>query len=356
MRNNPYLSRILLEDYNSVYDNLADNLKVLRKQVILVTGASGMIGSYIVLFLIYLNEYYSYGLSLILTTTNPDRLRAKIGIYYDSDYVDVIKSDLTDLYLNKNNINYIIHAASLASPHYYRTYPVNTLLPNIIGTYNLLKIIGNKEDFKRFLFISSLSVLGNLNTNQVVNENTESNMKFLDSNHIYGASKLSGELLLSSFIKQYGIRGNIVRLAHSFGPGLDYESDTRIFSEFVKAAVKEKPIIIHSMESSRYYTYLSDVLEGILLIITTSNSEFINNLVSKSNLVSNRQIADFLSRRYNISYSINPETEIDYVRSSRVVFPKVESINAFNIGWRPRIGWRECFERTIYYYNEKTNK
>ena len=351
-RFDPLNSSVLIEDYRSIYSSINSKLESMKTSTVMVTGSSGMIASYLALFFIYLNEFQGFEMKLILTTTNKTKLSNKLGVYLECEYLYVEETDLSDFYNKSLNLNYIFHLASLASPHYYEKYPVEVILPNIVGTYNLIKLaINNSKDFNRFVFFSSYSIYGNINSD-VINNSTETNMLFHQSNHIYGASKISGEILVSSYTKQYDLKGVIFRLAHSFGPGLDYYNDSRIFSRIIDSLINDEVLEIHSPSSTRTFTYLSDIIEGILGISLNKEVDLFYNIVNPINRVSNKEIVSYLAERYNLKYQITNFTSLDYVKSSIKVIPKTDCYNSFKSGWSPKVHWKTAFDRTIAYIRE----
>ena len=106
-----------------------DKLKGTR---VLITGASGMIASYMTLFLVYLNEYKDIHFQIGAEVRNRQKLENCLGKYIAKEYFEVLEGDIFEIADYGKTFDYIIHAASLASPQYYGTNPVETMLPNII--------------------------------------------------------------------------------------------------------------------------------------------------------------------------------------------------------------------------------
>lgn len=348
----PFDSIILKEDFEVIFDNLDKCKNLINGSKFLITGSSGMIASYFVLFIIYLIEKKKKHYKIFLMTTNTLKLKKKLGKYFSRDYIEIIDFNIDSLMNFEYEFDYILHAASLASPHYYNTNPVDVIAPNIIGTYNLLmNLVKNKIQVKCFLFLSSFSVYGNV-TDTVIDETYPTNLNHFDLRHIYGASKISGELLLHTFNTQYKIPIKIARLAHSFGPGLDYEKDSRIFSNLVSNILENKPFNIHSSTSSRTYTYLSDLTTGLMLIMLKQSKNIVFNLSNSSNNISNLELVYKLSSFYGNEVKIIVDSSSEYVKSEVIAFPDFRKENVSDIGWKPNVSVFEAFSRTVNFIKE----
>lgn len=348
---NPLLNEIILEDFSVLYDLLTERVKSFNGVNILITGASGMLGSYHALFFLFLVEYKNFNLNLILTTTNYLRLKKRLGSLIYKPYLKVIESDtVNSSSLNDYSFEYIIHAASLASPHYYSEFPVKTILPNIIGTYNLLEIIRNqKNKLRSFAFVSSLSVNGQFES-EVLDENTKSIFRHLETEHYYGASKLAGELLIKSYSQEYMIPGNFVRLGHTLGPGLDYLDDTRIFSNIISSIMNKKEIEIHNPNSRRVFTYIADVLQGIIIVLTSKEKGEPFIIVNEENDIRIGDLVTTLGKEYNLVLKCTSDVPLGYVQSSNQIIPVVDTSKIRRLGWKPSTNVLEGFHRTIKYY------
>ena len=193
MRKDIMNNYIVAEDMSQIYDSCS-GLKALNNSNVYITGATGMIGSYITAFLIWLKEEQSYDLNIYISVRNAEKAKYIFGSFCEKEYFHILNNDITAEISEVLNADYIIHAASLASPQYYGSNPVETMLPNIIGTYRLLEY-AQKADIKGMVFLSSGSVYGSFETNMVITEEDYGRMNFLSLGNVYGESKRCAEAL-----------------------------------------------------------------------------------------------------------------------------------------------------------------
>lgn len=140
----------------------------------------------------------------------------------------MISNDLNKSIEIDVDIDYIIHAASLASPQYYSRCPVDVLLPNTIGTNNLLKLAVQKKT-ESFLLFSSVDVYGSIEKDGLFDENDLGTLNTPDIHNCYSESKRMAEMMRKAYQVQYDVPVKIARIAHTYAPTMDIENDPRVF-------------------------------------------------------------------------------------------------------------------------------
>ena len=175
-----------------------------KNKTMLITGSTGMLPSYIVLYFIYLHIYKKIPLRIIAIARNENKARKLFGHYTCMDFFDLVLANVNDPISVSGKVDFIIHGASLASPQYYKYKPVDTMLPNIFGTYNLLEM-AKRNKLDAFLYFSSGSIYGGLPENSIVNENYGGWIDPLAVNSCYAESKRMGETMCVAFYRQYGV-------------------------------------------------------------------------------------------------------------------------------------------------------
>ena len=349
---------------NTIIKNDMDQIKKsnlnwgqLRGKSIFISGATGMIASYLTLFFIYLNESNDFGIKLYLNCRSFEKAKQRFGDYLKRDYIIVINRDIITKFEIKENINYIIHAASLASPQYYNVSPVETALPNIIGTYNLLEFAKEQHDFNGFLFFSSGSVYGNTTSMDGIKESDIGILDFLNNGNSYAESKRCGEMLCHAYWSEYKIPAKSVRIHHTYGPNMDYRTDKRVFSEFVCNCIDEKDIIIKSDGAAkRAFCYISDTISGLFFVLLNGENGESYNLGNPFCYYSIAELARLLvniseqknkvvfSKRMNESYCPSPESDL---RNDPVNIEKIKGL-----GWNPIVSGELGFQNVLNYIND----
>lgn len=346
---------IISSDMKRIYEavNIPERL---RNSSFYVTGASGMLASYLTFFLIYLNEHHNYGIRIIAGVRNKVKAEQRFGEYIGRKYFTLLQEDVNHKVPFTDSVDYIIHAASPASPQFYGNMPVETILPNVVGTYRLLEYARN-AGIKGFLFFSSGSVYGSLNFS--ARETDSGSMNFLDPGNCYGEAKRCGETLCRAYFTEYRVPVNSVRIYHSYGPTMDIAGDRRVFSEFVSNVLKGEDIVLKSDGSAkRAFCYVSDAVSAMFRVILDGADGEAYNICNVHEWLSMRELAEILvnlrpekslkviyTRRQDEGYKSSPE-RTDYP-------PDVSKI--MSLGWRPSISAKEGFKRVIDSINERRN-
>ena len=185
-------SPVLKEDMQDIYARGLDWQK-LRGKTVLLTGATGMLASYVAFFLVYLNEEHAMGMRLLFHVRSEERACARFGEYADAPYISFVQHDLREPWQIEGAVDFIIHAASLANPAYYKTMPVEVAEPNVLGTYHLLRLAREKGT-QSFLFFSSGDVYGKMQEGAgEIHEADVGAADPLDLLSCYGGSKRMGD-------------------------------------------------------------------------------------------------------------------------------------------------------------------
>lgn len=300
---------IISEDMGMIFSS-KDSWEALRGSKVFITGAAGMIASYLVLFFIYLNEIYNYNIEIYAGIRNKDKAAWRFGKYLRRAYFHLYNEDVNEPVKISSDIDYIFHAASLASPQFYGSNPVETMLPNIVGTNEILKF-AVKHKVKKFIFFSSGAVYGTVKGVGTIKEDCVGDLDFLAAGSAYGESKRCGEALCLAYCREYGVPVNIIRINHTYGPTLDLKNDRRAFAEFVKNIIDGHNIELKSAGlEKRAFCYLSDATEVILKILLEGATGECYNLANEEQFVSIKELAEILVGLY-------PEKELKVIYKTR---------------------------------------
>lgn len=351
-------NKIIFEDMKSIYD-ITKGSRFLKNSRIYISGATGMIASYLVMYIIWLNEYKDYKITLYAGIRNESKAYSKFGLYCDKSYFHFVKGDISKSFDLDFDIDYIVHAASLASPQYYGCMPVETMLPNISGTLNLLEYAKN-HCVKSMLFFSSGAVYGELNQEKPISENQCGDLNYLTLSNLYGESKRAGEALCFAFANEYKIPVNSIRINHTYGPTLDLKSDTRVFSEFVSNIVDNNNIVMKSDGTQkRSFSYIVDCITALLFIISSRGiGESFNFSNDSDSYISISELAELLVNLF-------PEKKLKVERSKRELegyvqrqdkILEVSTRKLKELGWKPNYNLQEGFRRTISAIEYDINK
>ena len=287
------------------------NWNKIEGKTVLITGANGFLASYIVETLLFLNERkFSVPAKIIGLVRNIDKAKDRFRFYAEREDLELIRSDVNEPFEYTTPINFIVHAASQASPKYYGVDPVGTLLPNTIGTNNLLRL-ALKNPIESFLFFSSGEIYGEVDTKQIpTKENDYGFINPVIVRSCYGESKRMGETMCVSYHHQFNVPIKILRPFHTYGPGM-LLNDGRVFADFVSDIVNEKNIIMKSEGNAiRSFCYVSDAIIGFFCVLLSGENGEAYNVGNPYGEISIKKLADTL-------VSLFPEKKLKVVEVKR---------------------------------------
>lgn len=346
---------LIKRDMEDIYSRRAD-WDIFDEKNVLLTGAYGMLASYIVYFLFYLKKEKNIDVTLTAVVRNKDKFYKKFRDLDSIDECTVIESDLSQKLEISTAVDYIIHAASLASPQYYSVCPVDVLQPNTIGNYNLLQLAKEKQ-VKGYLLFSTGDVYGAVNVESgLIGEETFGAMNTLDIHNCYSESKRMAETMCKAFQVQYNLPIKIARIAHTYAPTMDIENDPRVFASFVKNIVNRQDIVMKSSGAGkRSFCYITDAVAGYFAVLLDGKAGEAYNVCNTSQYVSIRQLAECLANLYpdRHIHVVQKERSAEEYYTENVLLLSSESTpdNAKlkNLGWEAKVSIRDGFDRVVRY-------
>lgn len=274
--------------YQKSVEYIAEFLSV-RKASFLVTGATGLIGSCIIDVLVAANkngcEFSIYALS---------RSKEKVKNRFCDNVIPVIQ-DITDAVPADLHFDYIFHCASNADPKSYALRPSETVLTNIIGTKNILDYCKQNKN-TRVLFTSSFEVYGCIDGVSLYSENMSGIIDQTVLRNGYPESKRCCELLLRSYVEEYGIKAVIARLSSVYGPTM-LKNDSKAHAQFINNILKEENIVLKSKgEQRRCYTYVVDAASALFALIFKGRNGEIYNVANEDSVTSIAELASLCAK------------------------------------------------------------
>lgn len=233
------MNPILKEDIEIISQH--DFVKELNNKSILITGATGLIGSTLALGLLESN----FNIKVIALVRSEEKAKKVFGDYYNNENLEIIKGDVLDSISYSKNVDYIVHLASATSSKYFVEKPVETIQIAINGTNNILQFAREKK-IQSMVYLSSLEVYGVTDPNlESVTENMSGYIDSLKPRSSYSEGKRLAECLCASYLSEYDVPVKVARLGQTMGPGIDY-NDGRVFAEFARCCIEGKDIVLHT--------------------------------------------------------------------------------------------------------------
>lgn len=341
------MNKIIKEDVDIIIEHF-DRWELFRNKVVLISGANGFLPAYLVETFMALDP--SWGTSVIALVRNPEKATKRFPHLMSNPRFKLIVQDVSITFDIEEKVDFIIHAASQASPKYYGVDPVGTLSANVLGTINLMKI-AVKNNVESFLYFSSGEVYGEVRADQI--PISEDVFGYLDCTNVracYGESKRMGENICVSYLAQYGVKAKIVRPAHTYGPGMALD-DGRVFADFVSNIVKRQNIVLNSDGSAvRPFCYLRDATLGYLRVLVDGvdgQAYNIGNPYQEYSMLDLAQELVGLYPQFGLNVVVNnPNAGKSYLKSPiKRISLSIEKV--MQLGWNPEITVKEGFKRTI---------
>ena len=255
---------------------------------VLVTGASGLIGSCIVDLLLLSNDY-GREFDVYALGRDSEKLKKRFNSFVNSAHFHIIEQDIRKPIDNSIPFDYIFHGASNADPRNYALYPVETMLINMEGTTNILEYCKNHPNTK-VLMMSTFEVYGNAGKDVYI----ETDSGILDVNKLrscYPESKRCVEVLTRCYVDEYHVNAVIGRLSSIYGPTMA-KDDSKAHAQFIRNGIAGKDIILKSKgEQRRTYCYVIDAVTGLLCVIANGTVGDAYNISNENAVVSIAEVA-----------------------------------------------------------------
>jgi UDP-glucuronate decarboxylase len=278
----------------------------------------------------------------------------KFADYAENKYLRFIEQDVCDLLPENLDVNFIIHAASKASPVFYKTDPVGVIAANLIGTRILLEYAKQRR-LDGFLYFSSGEIYGQVEIrNFPIHEETSGNVNPLALRSCYAEGKRAGETLCVAYGHQYEVPVKIIRPFHTYGGGYDL-NDGRVFMDFVRDSLQLGKVVMHSDgKATRSFCYISDAVAGFFTVLLMGKSgecfnvasQFENSILDFANTV-----CSAFSSKFEIEIKLERKTE--QYATSPISRQWVSCAKLEELGWKEKYSLSQGVKRMINYYKEE---
>lgn len=323
----------------------------LEGRTLVISGANGFLASYIVETLMYLNENkFTEQVQVIGVVRDAQRAWTKFADHVRRGCLHFLVQDVCMPVCIKEQVDYVIHAASQASPKYYGIDPVGTLSANVLGTHNMLHL-AHEHHVKGFLFFSSGEVYGKVDPDHIpTREDWYGYMDPMDMRSCYGESKRLGETMCVSWMHQYRVPARIVRPFHIYGPGMRLD-DNRVFADFVADILDNHDIIVKSDGSAlRTFCYLADAILGFFTVLLCGQNGQAYNIGDDREEISilglAQRLADLFPEK-NLRVAQRDRVETPGYIASCILRSCPDISKARALGWEPKTSIEAGFSRTV---------
>lgn len=338
--------KVLQEDLEII----ADKENELKDCIVLVTGATGLIGSQIVKSLLCKNRLKDSNIKIIAFVRSKEKVEKTFKYVLNNEGLKFIYGDIINPIKIEDDIDYIIHAASMTASKYFINKPVETIESVIIGTKNILELAKNKK-VKSIVYLSTMEVYGATDPDKDII--TEEDLGYIDVLKVrssYPESKKLAENLCASYSSEYNVPVKIARLAQTFGPGV-VEDDNRVFAQFARSVINNENIILHTDgESVRNYCYIRDAITGIFILLNKGKDGQAYTISNEYSCISIKEMAQMVATNIakdKIKVIIDIPEDIESYGYAPKEKMKLSSKKIQSLGWIAEVGIEDSYRRMI---------
>ncbi len=327
---------------------MKETMELTHKRILL-TGATGLIGSALTDELIRMNDSFCSENRLTLLVRDLARARERFGEKCDREDVELLCGDVTesDVLLNRQ-WDIIVHAAGNAHPLAYSRFPVETMKANLIGTMNLLdharEQAENGEGIQKFIFFSSGEIYGDaeLLTEKGWTEDTSGVVNSMNDRACYPESKRAAETLCRCYYKEYEIPTIAVRLGYIFGAGI-HKDNSRADAQFLRKAAAGEDIVMKSNGMQlRSYCYVKDTVEALITLMTKGAPGEVYNVANADSVVTIREFAQTMADTFGVNLVFDIPDEVEQAGYSKMKKEVLDPRKLYELGWKPRYSLPEA--------------
>ncbi len=347
---------LVYADISRAAETLGPAFNQLSGKTLLLTGANGFLASYMANTVIWLNDHFlSSPCFLVALVRSHMTQEGVLSHLLERKDVQFIEQNVSaPIRLNKH-VDFIVHAASKASPKDYLAYPLDTMDANVLGTSQLLEF-AKQQKVESFLFFSSGEIYGDVDRKFVPTpESYPGNVDCTAPRACYTESKRYAETLCTTYWRQYQIPVKMVRPFHVYGPGLLLE-DGRVIADFLKSRINNKPIhVLSDGLGTRAFCYVADANMGFWEALFSQDQGEPFNIGDDREPISIRDLAHLVAGLEEPHLSVSFETSgiPEHLRGTPShVCPDIRKAKQ-RLNYDPQVNLREGLLRTIQWHRAR---
>lgn len=343
---------ILIEDFERIDSDLVP-FKEFKNSTFLITGATGLIGSLLIKYLLYHNRKKNLNIRIVALVRNIDKARKILELENEEVCVELKQQDMClpmkDI---DKSVDYIIHAAANTASRDMIQYPVDNIKTAVNGTMSMLDF-AKENAIKGMVYISSMEVYGKFEHSEI--RIKEKELGYIDlsaARSCYPEGKRICECMCSAYASQYGVNVVIARLAQTFGAGI-LKGENRVFAQFAKSVIAGKDIVLRTKGLSEgNYVYTADAIEAILLLLVKGRSGEAYNVANEESHMTIKEMAELVAvqvshNNIKVRYDIPSDIEsLGYAPDTKLY---LSSEKLRQLGWLPKVDLVESYKRMIAY-------
>lgn len=328
-----------------------ENLDFLKGKTILVSGATGMIGSQIIKRVLESNDKIFLNTKIIALYRNEKKKEQTFVSELKRTDIYWYRCDICEPITLTEPIDFIIHTAGVTGgSEQHIDFPIRTITTAINGTVNMLNL-GKTKGLEGFIYLSSLEIYGKTDFSKPTIKEIDGG--YIDSMGIrssYSESKRMCETICAAYAKQYGVPAKVVRLTATYGAGASYE-DKRVLCEFSRCIIKKKDIVLRSQgDTVRNYCDVSDAVSAILCVLEKGGVGKAYNIANMDTEISIKDLAKRFVKLYpyaGIKVRFDLPEDISVLGYNQTVKIRLDSKKLGKLGWKPVVGIDQMIKNLV---------
>ena len=337
--------QFLQNDIASILDT--NQVDVLKNKTILITGATGLIGSMCCKALSEIGKNNDLGLTVVALARNAKRAEEVLADVMENQNIVLCDQPLTSALHFDEKIDYIIHTACPTASNTFITQPVETVQAIVNGTMNVLEL-AKQTGCESVVYLSSMEAYGQILHEDLLSPENVGYVNPLSLRSCYPEGKRMAENLCIGYYSEYQVPVKAIRLAQTFGPGIPV-SDGRVFAQFIRSALNGENIVMFTEGGAkRMYLDTMDAVNAVITVLLKGESGQVYNAGNPATYSSIREMAELVIREFG-----NGKCELVIDRSKDVgQYPPDNMLNLdvsplMNLGWKPKYELKEMYTRMI---------
>jgi nucleoside-diphosphate-sugar epimerase len=327
-------SSVMIEDFEYVSSVNFIPWDKLSNKTILVTGATGLIGLNIIKSVIYASQKKELNVKVIALVRNMEKANKVFEDEIAYPGLSFILGKIKNMPDISENIDFIVHGASVTSSKSFIDEPVETITTAINGTRNILEL-ARAKNVASVVYLSSMEVYGHPERGHTVTESEVAGFDTSNVRNCYPISKQICESMCSSYASQYGVPVKCIRLTQTFGPGVSFD-DGRVFAEFMRSAINKEDIVLKTKgETERCYLYTADSVTAILTVLLNGKNKECYNAANPRTYCSILEMAEMVANDVaggDISVKIEL-SDIEKLGYASTLYMMLDVTKIRSLGW-----------------------
>lgn len=342
-----FISNDIYKEYLETIASCDIDWDNLKSKNILITGATGLICTFLIDVLMFRNSKYNDEIAVFAVGRSKEKALTRFKDYFDSPFFTFIQKDIQSCFDIDKHVDYVIHGASNTHPVAYATEPINTILLSVLGTKFILDY-ALEHNVERTIFLSTVEVYGENRGD--VNTFKEDYCGYLDCNTLragYPEGKRAAEALCQAYIREKDLDIVIARCCRVYGPTMGNE-DSKVIAQFLRKAANGEDIVLKSKGDQQYsYCHVADICSALLVLLLDGKNGEAYNISDNNCDLSLLEIATILSEYTGNRIIFDIPSAVESAGYSKATKALLDSSKLNDLGWKIKYPLKDGLIRTV---------